>query len=197
MASGKDLASIKALVRKAPVHEAPRANLTRGELRSDTGIDPGSAEPPKDKDVPCAPSIIIVWCYVISLDRFDAFHDHLHAHEGDIAEEVADLGIGATYQGTYLELPQGNPHRTYWGYPSIAAIDRFKDALQKDKKAGGGLHKHVQKLISFITDPGLTMHREQRAGFHRGHVGKLKKADPILELFAEAAGGKVGSQRRR
>jgi hypothetical protein len=98
---------------------------------------------------------------------------------------VSNLGIGATYRGTYLQLTHGNPHRTYWGYPSIAAIEQFKDAL-KDKNSD--LRDLMSTLTSFITDPALTLHREQRAGFHAGFVKKNKKKDPILDLLTQAAG---------
>ncbi|HTO49356.1 MAG TPA: hypothetical protein VML91_17090 [Burkholderiales bacterium] len=197
MAASKDLASIKEILRKAPAHKPPVASVLRGELRSDSGVDPEDGDPGTAKEVPCAPNIVIVWTYVIGLDQFDAFHDFLNAHEGDLAEEVANLGVGATYRGTYLELPQGNRHRTYWGYPSVRAIDKFKDGLQQSNKSDD-LYTNVRTLISFIKDPALTMHREQRAGFHTSHVNKRRKSDPILELFAQAAGNtrSVKSGRR-
>ncbi len=94
--------------------------------------------------------------------------------------------MGATYQGTYLQLPGGNPHHTYWGYSSIKKIQRFKEALEEHK--GDDLYKNVRQLISFVKDPALTMHRHQRAALQPSYVSRTRKSDPIVDLLAEARG---------
>jgi len=187
MTISKDLEKIKGLIRKARVHKVPRANVLMVELRSDGVIDPEDGETPKPgEELPCAPSILIVWTYDVPYDQFDAFHTFLKDNEADIATEVAELKVGAIYKGTYLQLPGGNPHHTYWGYSSIKKIQRFKEALEEHK--GDDLYKNVKGLISFVKDPALSMHRHQRAALQPSYVRRTRRSDPIVDLLAEARG---------
>jgi hypothetical protein len=194
MAISKGLKTVTDLIRNARVHKVPHANLLTVELRSDGGLDPEEGEPVGD-DLPCLPDVEVVWTYDVEFAQFDAFHEFLRDNEADIAADVAALGVKASYLGTYLELPGGNPHRTYWGYGNVKAIDKFKAKLQADKTSD--LYKNVQKLIAFAKNPSLTMRRHQRAAMQAGFVRTKRMEDPIIEMLARATGATSATGRAR
>ena len=184
MNRSSDLNRIKRLVKNGATHEQPKVDLLLGELRSDYGLP----SPPPTTGI--GDAVVIVWEYDICLGDFDAFHGFLLKTEPTLAADVQDLDIGASYGGTFAQLPQGNPHRTYWAYSSVKAVDKFKDALAKQKKSE--LYKNFSRLVAFINCCcTLRMHRYYRASLLANHIATQRAADPILDLFAGKANKKI------
>jgi hypothetical protein len=176
MSKPNDLSTILDLLR-AEEHVPPSVDILKSELRSDSGIEPPIQPPPKSTVY-----VIIKWKFHIRFANLDKFHAFLETTEEQIIADVADLKVGAAYRGTYAELPQCIVHQTFWSYDSIKAIDDFKGKIVTKKKSD--LRTNLKKLVSFIDDPTLTMHRLVRASALDGLVAQQRKKDPILDLFA-------------
>lgn len=174
-----DPESIARLISSAGGHRPPSIDVMKSELRSDSVID---IPPPPKKD-PDPYYIIIKWKFVVPLRRFDKFHDFLAKNETLIAADVDGLGVGATYAGTYAEVPHGNPHQAFWAYRSTSAIAAFKKALVAKPKSD--LNKNLAVMVKLIDDPNLVMHRLVRGRALAGMVKANRHSDPILDLFGD------------
>ena len=175
MKRNADLNRIKRLIGSG--YDRPKADLLLGELRSDYGLpSPGPTRGVRD-------AVLVVWEYDICLRDFDAFHAFLLGAEAALAADVQELGVGAGYGGTFAQFPNGNPHRTYWAYASLGAIDKFKEALAKNKKSE--LYRNFSRLVEFIDCCcTLRMHRYYRASLIADQIARQRRDDPILDLFA-------------
>ena len=172
-----DPASIARLIAGQASHQAPSVELLKSELRSDSVVEIPLPSPPPDPYY-----ILVKWKFVVVLANFDRFHAYLAEHEKKIAADVDDLNVGASYLGTYAEVPHGNPHQLFWSYTTPAAIDAFKAALVAKPKSA--LRKNLAGLVKLIDDPQVVMHRLVRARALAGQVGLARKKDPILDMFA-------------
>ncbi|MEP7062995.1 MAG: hypothetical protein ABI881_11400 [Betaproteobacteria bacterium] len=164
-------------IARGGAHVPPRIDVLRSELRSDSGFEPPLPPPPSKLTY-----IVVKWKYHIHFAQLDAFHGFLKETEELIYADVKDLKIGGAYMGTYAELPQCTLHQTFWHYKTPAAIDQFKSALAGMPKSA--LYRNLTKLISYIDDPALGMHRLVRASALARQVGIEAKGDPILQMFA-------------
>ncbi|HEY7902613.1 MAG TPA: hypothetical protein VIH36_04115 [Casimicrobiaceae bacterium] len=158
-------------------HAPPSVDVLRTELRSDSGIEV-PLPPPASKMA----YIVVKWKYSIRFAQLDAFHGLLAEVDELLHADVKDLKIGAAYMGTYAELPQCTLHQTFWNYKTPAAIDEFKSALASMPKSQ--LYKNLAKLVSYIDDPAVGMHRLVRASALARQVSESRRSDPILDMFA-------------
>ena len=177
MTKPNDLDMIKRLI-GAGEHVPPAIEVLKSELRTDSGVDP-PVDPPPGPTV----YIIIKWKYYVRVAQLDKFHTFLAKHEGELIADTQGLKIGASYYGTYAELPRTTTHQTLWWYESVAAIDRFKSALSGKKKSSE-LRKNLKELLSYIDEPSLTMHRLVRASALAGAVARQRRADPVMDILA-------------
>jgi hypothetical protein len=162
-------------------HAPPNVEVLKSELRSDSGI-----EVPLPPPASMMTYIIVKWKFHIRFAQLDAFHGFLKEVDEFIYADVKDLKIGAAYMGTYAELPQCTLHQTFWNYDTPAAIDEFKSTLASKPKSP--LYKNLTKLVSFIDDPAVGMHRLVRASALARLVAAGAKRDPILDMFAANKG---------
>lgn len=176
MQGHNDLDVIKQLLAES-AHAAPSVDLLRSELRSDSGFEL-PVEPTPSPFV----YIIVKWKYHIRVAQLDKFHAFLMKAEPMLRADIAGLGVGASYMGTYAELPRCTTHQTFFTYDSVAGIDAFKAALSGKKKSE--LKGHMKTLGGFIEDPTLTMHRLVRASALAGMVAITRKVDPIMDILA-------------
>jgi hypothetical protein len=176
MKNRDELDVIKRLV-GGGTHVPPSIEVLKSELRSDFVFEPPLPMPPSSLVY-----LILKWSYHIRYTRLDQFHGFLKDVEEQIVADVKDLKLGASYDGTYAELPSGTLHLTLWSYKTPAAIDKFKSYLSSKPKSE--LYKNLAKLASFIDDPAIGMHRLVRASALAGIVTSARKADPILDIFA-------------
>lgn len=178
MSRNKNLDRVTKLLGARGAHLAPKADVLKGELRSDFVIDVPTPPVP----IP-VPRIVIVWTCTVSVGQFDQFHQFLAEHEKEIVADMNDLHIEAKYGGTYAGLPYGNPHRTYWQYPSLEAITRFKDALAENPH--GCLYKNVARLSAFMGGGSIVIERSVLASTLAGYLTTLGATDPILTMLAK------------
>jgi hypothetical protein len=176
MKNRNELDAIKRLVSGA-AHVPPSIEVLKSELRSDFVFEPPLPMPPSSLVY-----LILKCSYHIRYTRLEQFHGFLKDVEEQIVADVKDLKLGASYDGTYAELPSGTLHVTLWSYKTPAAIDKFKSYLSSKPKSA--LYKNLAKLASFIDDPTIGMHRLVRASTLAGIVTAARKTDPILDIFA-------------
>jgi hypothetical protein len=176
MKNRNELDAIKRFV-SGGAHVPPSIEVLKSELRSDFVIEPPLPPPPSSLVY-----IIVKWSYHIRPAKMDAFHAVLKEVEEQIVAAVKDLGIGASYDGTYAELPGGTMHFTFWSYDLPDTIDKFKDYLASKPKSL--LRKNLISLASFINDPAMDMHRLVRASALAGIVSATHQRDPILDILA-------------
>jgi len=176
MKNRNELDAIKRFV-SGGAHVPPSIEVLKSELRSDFVLEPPLPPPPSSLVY-----IIVKWSYHIRHAQMDPFHAVLKDVEEQIVAAVKDLKIGASYDGTYAELPGGTLHFTFWSYDLPDTIDKFKDYLASKRKSP--LYKNLTNLASFIDDPAMDMHRLVRASALAGIVRSTHKRDPILDIFS-------------
>jgi hypothetical protein len=176
MKNRDELDVIKRLVGSG-THVPPSIEVLKSELRSDLMCEPPLPPPPSSLVY-----IIVRWSYHIRYADLDRFHRFLKDVEEQIVADVKDMKLGASYDGTYAELPSCAPHLTLWSYKTPVAIDKFKSQLSLKPKSA--LYQNLTKLASFIDDPAIGMHRLVRASALAGIVASARKSDPILDIFA-------------